>query len=227
MNEDLVGTAATKLAARLALTAALVAGVTYLAADQLSLSPAASLAWKGSGVGLLAVFAALSARNLNGWLIVAVMILGAAGDVLLGASGFVVGGGAFLAGHLVAMALYLRNRRSGLRWQEGILAAAFIGAVVATAYGLPADRAGAPGVALYAVGLSSMAVSAWISRFPRNRVGVGALMFLASDLLIFARAGPLAGAHWVGFWVWSLYFLGQVLICVGVISALKRDSQAA
>lgn len=206
-------------AARLVLPAAIVAGVSYLAADHLALSEALSLAWKGAGVGLLAVYAALKARNLDGWLLVLVMAFGAAGDVLLGPGGFVVGGGAFLIGHLVAIGLYQRNRRAGLRPFDWILAAAFVAATVAFAFALPSDRAGAPGVALYATGLAAMAASAWLSRFPRSWVAAGALMFVVSDLLIFARMGPLAGVApgWVGFAVWGLYFAGQALVCVGVV----------
>ena len=210
------------LSARLALAAAIVGGVSYLAADHVPISPVAGLVWKGAGVGLLAVYAALSARSFDGWLLAAVMALGAAGDVLLGAAGFVVGGAAFLAGHLVAIWLYLRNRRPGLSrsdWLSGLL---LVPATVLAAWLLPADRAGAVGVAAYALGLSSMAATAGLSSFPRGRVALGALMFLVSDLLIFARSGPLAGQATaaVGFAVWSLYFAGQALICVGVTRAL-------
>ena len=215
-------------AARLALAGAIVAGVSYLAADRLALPEPAALAWKGAGVALLALYAGLSARSVDGWLICAVMALGAAGDVLLGAAGFVVGGGAFLVGHLVAIVLYQRNRRSDLAWPDGLLAAAFVAAVVAAAFLLPSDRAGAPGVAVYAAGLSCMAASAWLSRFPRNRVALGALMFVASDLLIFARTGPLAGSGWwLGFAIWGLYFAGQLLVCVGVVRDLERSPRQA
>jgi uncharacterized membrane protein YhhN len=207
--------------ARIALAAAIVGGVSYLAADHLALSPAVSLAWKGSGVGFLALYAALSAETADGWLLWAVMAFGAAGDVLLGAAGFVVGGGAFLVGHLVAIALYLRNRRAGLGWSSWVAAAALIVATVTMAFLLPADRAGAPGVAIYATGLACMAASAWLSRFPRS-IAIGATMFLASDLLIFARSGPLPASALVGFAVWSLYFAGQALIATGVVRALDR-----
>lgn len=221
------GMAAESLVARLALAGALIGGVSYLAADHLALSQTASLAWKGSGVGLLALYAALSARSLDGWLIAAVMALGAAGDVLLGAAGFVVGGGAFLLGHLVAIGLYLKTRRPDLAVGDRLFALALIPAVVAAAFLLPADRSAAVGVAVYALGLSAMAASAWVSQFPR-RVALGALMFVASDLLIFARSGPLAGgAAWVGFAIWSLYFAGQALICLGVVRTLRRVSAEA
>lgn len=209
--------------ARLVLAAAVVGGVSYLAADHLTLSSTASLAWKGSGVGLLALYAALRARNLDGWLLAAVMVLGAAGDVLLGAAGFVVGGGVFLLGHLTAIGLYLKNRRPDLAASDRLFAMVLIPAVAAAAYLLPADRAGAPAVAVYALGLAAMAASAGVSRFPR-RVALGALMFVGSDLLIFARSGPLAGAAWIGFAIWGLYFAGQTLICLGVTRSLSRDA---
>jgi uncharacterized membrane protein YhhN len=211
-----------EIAARLALAAAVVGGVSYLAADHMALSAAVSLAWKGSGVSLLALYAALNARTPDGWLICAVMAFGAAGDVLLGAAGFVVGGGAFLVGHLIAIALYLRNRRAELGRPAWLAAAALVVATVTTAFLLPTDRSGAPGVAVYATGLACMAAAAWLSRFPRS-VALGATMFLASDLLIFARSGPLPGGALVGFAVWSLYFAGQALVCVGVVRTLSRD----
>jgi uncharacterized membrane protein YhhN len=212
------------MAARLVLAAAVVAGVSYLAADHMVLSQAASLTWKGAGVSLLALYAALAARSRDGWLLAAVMAFGAAGDVLLGLAGFVVGGGAFLVGHLIAIVLYQRNRRAGLGWPQWIAAAGLIVATVAAAFLMPADRASAPGVALYAFGLAYMCASAWLSRFPRRWVALGATLFLVSDLLIFARGGPLQGAGWwVGFAIWSLYFAGQALVCVGVVRTLARE----
>src|SRR5207253_1804374 len=128
----------------------------------------------------------------------------------------------FLVGHLIAIVLYRRNRRTGVGWPAWLAAAALVAATVAAAWLLPADRAGAPGVGLYAAGLSGMAASAWLSRFPRL-VAVGATMFLVSDLLIFARSGPLAGAAWTGLAVGSLYFAGQALICTGVVRDLARE----
>src|SRR3546814_10762347 len=72
------------------------------------------IAWKGAGVALLAAWAVSAARDLDGWLIAVVLALGAAGDVLLEAAGMIAGAAAFLAGHLVAIWLYARNRRAAL-----------------------------------------------------------------------------------------------------------------
>ena len=48
---------------------------------------------EGAGVALLAIWAAIQARDVDGWLIAAVMALGATGDVLLDAQGLETGGG--------------------------------------------------------------------------------------------------------------------------------------
>ena len=206
--------------ARWVLIASILAGVSYVFAWGLGLPQAAELTWKGLGVSLLAVYAAMKARDLDGWLLVAVMAFGALGDVLLGAMGLTVGALAFLAGHLVAIGLYLRNRRAALSRSQLALAIVLVPATVTIAWLLPADRAGAPGVAVYALGLSLMAATAWTSRFHRFRVGIGAVMFVVSDLLIFGRGGPWPDNFATGLAVWGLYYLGQLLICTGVVKAL-------
>ena len=208
--------------AKAVLIASVIAGVSYMPAWGLHLPLAADLTWKGAGVTLLAVYAALKARDLDGWLLVAVMAFGALGDVLLGAAGLVVGAMAFLVGHLVAIGLYWRNRRPRLSFSQRLLAIVVVPTTVAMAWMLPADRAGAAGVAVYALGLSVMAAMAWTSRFHRFQVGIGAMMFVVSDLLIFARTGPLPDVLWVGIAVWSLYFGGQLLICLGVTRMLAK-----
>ena len=212
----------TKLA-KAVLIASILVGVSYVAAWDRGLPQAAELTWKGLSVGLLAVYAALNARNLDGWLLVAVMAFGALGDVLLGAAGLTVGALAFLAGHLVAIGLYLRNRRPSPTRSQVALAIVLVPAVVIVAFLLPADRATAPGVAVYSLGLALMAATAWLSRFPRYRVGAGALMFVVSDLLIFGRGGPWPDSFAVGLAVWGLYYFGQMLICVGVVKTLNAE----
>ena len=211
--------------ARLALIAAIAGGVSYVAAWNMDLPLWPDAAWKGSCVGLLAVYAALQARTADGWLIAAVMALGMGGDVLLEVASLQVGAVSFLVGHLVAIWLYARNRRDG--WTRSLpLAAVFVIAVAALSWSLPADRAGAPGVALYATGLAAMAAAAWISTFPRHMVALGALMFVVSDLFLFARLGPLQGQDWASFAVWGFYIGGQILIAVGVTGALRNRNIA-
>jgi uncharacterized membrane protein YhhN len=155
------------------------------------------------------------------------MALGALGDVLLETSGMVIGALSFLAGHAVAIWLYLRNRRPVLSPSQALFAMILVPAVVITAYLLPADRRMALVVAIYASGLALMAASAWVSRFPRYWTGLGAVAFAVSDLLIFAEAGPLEGAAWTGFAVWALYFAGQAMIVIGVTRRLGSQEATA
>ena len=104
--------------------------------------------------------------------------------------------------------------------QRGTAAALLLGTPV-IAYCLTADPAMSWPVTFYALTLGAMAGAAWASAFPRYRVGVGAVLFVASDLLIFARMGPLAHSALPMLLIWPLYYLGQLLICIGVIGTLK------
>lgn len=192
--------------------AALVAGASYFAAVRTGIDGAALIAWKGAGVGLLALWAALNARSRDGWLIVAVLALGALGDVLLAAAGLTAGALAFLAGHVVAVVLYLRNRTRPW-WM--MLPVLLLVPLVAVAIAPTPDA----GIALYATGLGATAGAALISRFPRI-VGIGAMLFVLSDWLIFAETGALAGSPLPGFLIWPLYFAGQAMIAGGVVGLL-------
>lgn len=213
-------------AAQIVLIAAVAAGLTYIGSWFLPLPAAAAIAWKGAGVALLAVYAALHARRLDGWLLVAVMVFGALGDVLLEIK-FVLGGAAFLIGHLTAVALYLRNRRPRTIGAEWALAAALFGLIPLCAYVVPLVRATAAPIALYATGLAAMTATAWLSRFPRPLVAAGAMMFAASDLIIFARGGrPAVDILPVSIAVWGLYFAGQTLVVLGVTRGLGATRRA-
>jgi uncharacterized membrane protein YhhN len=209
--------------ARIVLIAALVAGFSFLWLVIQHAQGPTVIAWKGAGVALLALWCGMQARSLDGWLITAVMALGAAGDVLLETHGEEGGAAAFLCGHLVAITLYLRNRRSALSFSQTLLAVLVVPVVVFKGYSWTHD----PMVAVYALTLGLMAATAWASRFPRYRVGLGAMLFVASDLLIFARMGPLAGSSWADVAIWLLYFGGQALIAMGVVRTLTTDARGS
>ena len=178
------------------------------------------IAWKGAGVALLAVYALLRAPGIDAKLLAAVMTFGAAGDMAIELS-LQAGAACFFGGHLIAIALYLRHRRQRLTQSQKSAAAALLLATPLIAFFFPADRGAAPLVALYALALGGMAAAAWSSAFPRYRVGLGAVLFVASDLLIFARMGPLAGSPLPDLLIWPLYYFGQFLICVGAVRYLR------
>jgi uncharacterized membrane protein YhhN len=201
--------------------AALVASVIYFAASRGGYEDAAwVIAAKGASVGLLAIWARLEATSRDGRMIAAVLALGALGDVMLETHGMMTGALVFLAGHILACVLYVRNKGPAIWFAMPVAAL-----VAVTAYWLPAVRSEAPGVALYALGLGAMAGTALFSRFPFASVGVGALLFVVSDLLIFARMGPLAGSDIANLLIWPTYFIGQALIAWGVVTTLQREGK--
>ena len=200
--------------------AALVAGISYMGSWALSIPDAAAIAWKGAGVGLLASWASRQGTTLDHKLLAIVLTLGATADMLLEVN-FLVGAGIFALGHVVAVVMYIRNRRAGTGVRDAALGALFIAGNMALAFSL-ASADWAPPVALYTLFLAAMAATALASRF--QLAAVGALLFLASDHLIFARMGSLSGSRWADFAVWALYFGGQALVAWGVASRLRAKA---
>lgn len=179
---------------------------------------------KGAGVAFLALAAARSARDVDGWLLASVLGLGALGDVLLEIE-FGAGAASFASGHAVAILLYLRNRRRGLPIADLTVGLALIAAATSGPFFMLEGRPERVAFGAYGLLLGAMAACAWLSRFPRKLVALGACLFLASDLLIAARLGMAARPALLGLAIWYLYFAGQLLIFVGVRGALARDGE--
>lgn len=208
--------------------AALVGGISFFVAVLQHWDGPAIWVWKASGVALLASWAAANARGTDGWLIAAALGFGALGDYLLDAMGMLPGAAAFATGHLFAIGLYLRNRRPSLSTSQKMLAGILVPAALFIAWGL---TRGAPpllmGAAIaYTGGVAVMAATAWASRFPRYRTGIGAMLFLASDLFIFAGEGGTLAKSVTMWLVWPLYFAGQALIAWGVVKTLSEEAKA-
>ncbi|MFM9852499.1 MAG: lysoplasmalogenase family protein [Sphingomonadaceae bacterium] len=200
------------------LALSLLAGLSYTFSSTLTVPFVALVIWKGSGVGMLALYAALAARSRDGWLLSVVMALHSCGDIVLDAAGYTAGALLFMIGHAVAIGLYARNRRPQLSRSQTLLALLLVPFSLLIAFAMTQDV----GVGVYTIVVSAMAAMAWTSRFSRYSVGIGAIAFLVSDLLIFARMGPLAGVGQVSFSIWILYFSGQFMITVGVARALAK-----
>ena len=208
------------------LLASLLAGMSYYFVRDGQIPGLYLMAWKGAGVALLALYALARHKAGDSRQIAAVMAFGALGDVLIELV-LEWGAVAFLIGHLIAINLYWRHRRARLSLSQKLAAIAFAVLIPAISFMLPSDRAAAPGVALYALGLGLMTAAAWTSSFPRDRVGLGAVMFAVSDLLIFARIGPMAQSAVPNLLIWPLYYFGQFLICTGVVGELRKRSATA
>ena len=173
---------------------------------------------KGAGVGFLAVYALRRAPGADGAILTLALALSATADMALNLW-FEVGGALFAASHVVYVVLYLRNRRESPSASQRLLGLILLVAVPAISYVL----SGRADIALYAATLGTMAATAWTSRFPRYRVGIGALLFVVSDWLIFSRFGEYDLSPVPDLAVWPLYFAGQLMIATGVVQTLRGE----
>lgn len=194
------------------------------------------LVLKGLPVALLALYAWSKSFGRDGTLIAAVAAVAAIGDALTTLE-YGWGGIAHALSQLIAIVLYWHNHRPGVR---PLIFVAGLGAVVVApvlAWLLMAGEVGQGAVAASAALLAITAAIAFLSRFPRQRVAAGAVLYLISELfLIAARAKLLDGSGFdpggavgdaVLELVWPLYYAGQLLIVTGVVTTLRREAGAA
>lgn len=177
---------------------------------------------KGASVGLLAIYVLVRVphdrRGFDGVLLVVALLLAAAGDVAI-VLYLTVGGAFFAAAHCVAVALYLRNLRQRPSPSQLMLGLALLIGTPLISY-LLSDQAE---IAIYAAFLGAMAAAAWLSRFPRYRVGTGAVLFVISDWLIFSRMGRFDLGVLPDLLIWPLYYVGQVMIASGIVQCLRGE----
>ncbi len=176
---------------------------------------------KGAGVGFLTIYAMRRTRGLDGALLVLTLALAAAADMVLEIN-FRVGGAVFLLSHLVACCLYWRRRESPPVATDRAIALALLVLTPLVAYAV----SGNPLIAIYALSLGLMGAFAWMSSFPKGRVGLGAVLFIFSDWLIFARNGPFDPGPFADALIWPSYYLAQFLIATGIVQTLRAASVA-
>ena len=177
---------------------------------------------KGASVGLLAIYALLRVphgkHRGDGFLLVGVLALGACGDVAIELD-LIAGALFFAAAHVVAVVLYLRNRHQRPSPAQKMIGLALLIGVPLASYILSETVQ----VAVYGGFLGAMASAAWMSHYPRYRVGTGALLFVLSDWLIFARMGPLDLEPANTILIWPLYYAGQIMIATGIVQCLRGE----
>lgn len=176
---------------------------------------------KGAACAMLCIYALVRHSSQSARLMAVMMGLAAVADMVVDINLY-AGAVIFLAYHLAAIMLYVMHRRDALTGSQKWAAVTLLLLPTVITHLMLGNQ----WATLYAFGLSAMAAAAWTSSFPRYRVGAGAVLFVLSDLLIFAGLGPMAGGFAPEYLVWPLYYLGQFLICTGVIQTLrKRDPE--
>lgn len=171
----------------------------------------------------LPLLAVLAARR-NAWLLAGALLLHGIGDLVIESS-FLGGMVAFLAGHLLYLALFLRHRLSpappSIWIRVALLAALGVGVLAILARGLQGVMAAA--VPLYALALLAMAASAQLSRRGQPWLSVGAWFFVASDLLLafetFGGGTPLGNLP-----IWPTYWIAQALLTLAWLQSEDRSS---
>lgn len=174
---------------------------------------------KGTAVAILASALFLHVPGRDGHALGWVMAFGALGDVLIEWR-LEAGALAFAVGHVIAIRLYRRHALPLESWSRGWIAGLFVLSVVAAAWLAPPE--GQLGMAFYTLFVAGMTAAALACRFPASLTGLGAVLFLISDLLIFARAGGQAPWAGLAVLVWPLYLAGQTLLTAGGAVGLSR-----
>ncbi|MEX0297772.1 MAG: lysoplasmalogenase [Kordiimonas sp.] len=183
--------------------------------------------FKGSAVGLLAIFVLISTRSLNHFILFLALAASVAGDVLLALpieNSFVKGLGAFLVAQITFIILYLKNRMpfdemSSARVTAGSLLWAVAGVAIFFLYPHLGDLM-IP-VFVYTAALVGMATAALFSKFPVKLVGLGAILFVISDSVLGARQF-LTVPEFTGYIVWATYYLAELLMTLGVMLSVER-----
>lgn len=201
----------------------LLFGITYFFVMDEKVGGAFLALWKGAGVGFLALYAVHRGLGRDGLLISSVLVLCALADVVLQFS-FLIGGGIFAIAHLVAIGLYLSNLRERATASQRTASFALLIMTPLLAGMLTYPLENWVLAVLYALVVGGMACAAWMSRFPRYRVGVGAVLFVMSDLVIFAREAGHVSQDLGDWLVWPLYYVGQFLIATGVIQTIRKEA---
>jgi hypothetical protein len=177
---------------------------------------------KGASVGLLVVYVLLrvpQGKHRADWFLLAgALAIAAAGDVGIELD-LGVGAALFAAAHVVAVVLYLRNRHQRPSPTQKLSGAALLIGTPLVSFLLSGQAL----VAVYAAFLGTMASAAWMSHYPRYRVGTGAVLFVVSDWLIFAQMGPHDFAPLPDLFIWPLYYAGQLMIATGIVQCLRGE----
>ena len=180
------------------------------------------IALKGAGVALLAIYVLLRVpqgkHRGDGFLLVGALALAACGDMAIELD-FIAGGACFAAAHVVAVLLYLRNRHKRPSPTQKLMGAGLLIGTPLVSYLL----SGQFQIAIYAAFLGAMASAAWMSHYPRYRVGTGAALFVLSDWLIFARLGPIDLEPANTILIWPLYYAAQIMIATGIIQCIRGE----
>ena len=181
--------------------------------------------WKGACTLGLAVSVALASQRKPTRLFALALMISAVADMLLPIGALVLSGLLFSISHLIAIIVFWRNRAGSVSALRRIVA-----------FAVPVLTSGLSLLALYGTGqpmifvlypfLSGiMATTAILSRFPIWLSGLGAAIFVCSDVLVLAWMGVWERDNSFNFLAWLTYFGGYALLARGAMLAAAQPDQ--
>lgn len=175
---------------------------------------------KAAPLLVLAVYTALRHRGNDTRSLAGMLVLQGIGSALMDYMPLIALN-ALLVAYLIGLGMFLVHRRVEMDGGRKASALALTLGTPLLCY-FAAERAGV-GVPLFlGLALGGMAAAAGISTFPRSRVGLGASLIVAGNVLGIAAMGGSLPA--VALAAWPLFYLGNLVLATGVTGELRmRD----
>jgi hypothetical protein len=179
--------------------------------------------WKGACTAGLALSVYLSGQDGTRRLLALALAISAVADMILATRAMVPAGVLFSISHLIALAVFWRNRAQPVAGAR--LACAI--AIPVTSFGLSLLAIHGSNVplffALYPLLSGVMAAAAVLSRFPLWLCGLGAAVFICSDVLVLAWLGVLQRDPSFGYLTWLTYFGGYAMVARGAALGPRKS----
>ena len=207
------------------LLASLAAAIAYYLLKDARFPGGYLMVIEAASVLLLALYALLRHGSGHARMIAGAMALGAIGVVALELHVY-IGTLALVAGLGLLIGVFIQNRRETASGSQKIAATALLLLTPLIAWFMAAGHPAQATAATFGLAVGGMAASAWVSVFPRYRVGAGATFYVASSLISIAGMGPLGDSEAGNLLAWPLFYLGHFLICTGAIQTLRGDRAA-
>lgn len=185
------------------------------------------VATKGLFSVLLAISVFAARKGLASQMVGTALAISAVGDMLLVTVGSAAGGLAFAIAHLVAGYAYATNRRENNTAALWIAASAVPLIAVISSYLMLRGSDQNILISLFPLLSASMAALAILSRFPLWLSGLGAAIFVASDVLFLADLGILRRSGEWGFLTWASYAVGYAMVARGAAFFGTNDRNMA
>jgi hypothetical protein len=173
------------------------------------------VATKGLFSALLAISVFAARKGMASRMVGTALAISAVGDTLLVTVGSAAGGVAFAIAHLLAGYAYATNRRENNPAALWIAASSVPLIAVGSSYLVLRGSDQNILMSLFPLISASMAALAILSRFPLWLSGLGAAIFVASDVLFLADLGMLRHSGEWGFLTWASYAVGYTMVARG------------